>query len=59
MFNFQPDACNGCHDILMMSMNLNDIATLNIWGVNYRCIISGISKHLLKNIDLSKKPAKL
>ena len=43
----------------MMSMNLNDIATLNICGVNYRCIISGISKHLLKNIDLSKKPAKL
>ena len=21
-FNFQPHVCNGCHDVLMMSMNL-------------------------------------
>ena len=28
----------------MMSMNLSDIAILNIYGVDYHCIISGISK---------------
>ena len=58
-FNFKLSVCNGCHDILMMSMNLNDIAISNIHGVNYRCIINGISKseavNLLQNTNLSKK----
>ena len=25
-FNFQPHVYNGCHDLLMMSTNLSDIA---------------------------------
>ena len=25
-FKFQSNACNRCHDLLMMSMNLSDIA---------------------------------
>ena len=29
-FKFQPYACSGCHDLLMMSINLDDIAVLNI-----------------------------
>ena len=29
-FKFQPNACNRCRDLLMMSMNLSDIAILNI-----------------------------
>ena len=53
-FNFQPDVCNGCNDVLM-SINLNDIAILNIHDVYYRCIIIGISKikaiNLMQNID--------
>ena len=32
---FQPDVCNGCHNVLMISMNLSDIAILNIHGVDY------------------------
>ena len=43
-FKFQPNVCNGCHDLLMMSMNLSDIAILNIKGSDYCCIISLISK---------------
>ena len=43
-FNFQLKVCNGCHDVLMMSMNLGDIAILDIRGVDYRSIINGISK---------------
>ena len=38
-FKFQPNVCNRCHDLLMMSMNL-----LNIKGSDYRCIIILISK---------------
>ena len=43
----------------MMSLGINSIVTLNIQGIDYRCIIVGISKseamNLLKNVDLSKK----
>ena len=58
-FKFQADVCNGCHDILMMSMKLSDIANLNIHGADYCCIISGISKSeaikVMRNINLAEK----
>ena len=43
-FKFQPNICNGCHDLLMISMNLSNIAISNIKGSGYRCIINGISE---------------
>ena len=43
----------------MISMNLSDIALLNIKGSDYRCIISLISKNeamnLMQNAYLTKK----
>ena len=58
-FTFQPNVCNGCHDLLMMFMNLSDIAILNIIVSDYHCITSGISKNeainLMQNADLTKK----
>ena len=43
----------------MMSMNLRDIAILNIRGFDYRCLISLISKNeaikLMQNADLTEK----
>ena len=42
-FKFQLNICNKCHDLLM-SMNLSNIAILNIKSADYRCIISGITK---------------
>ena len=47
---FQPNVCNRFHDLLMMSMNLSDIAILNIKGCDYRCIISRISKNETINV---------
>ena len=35
-FKFQPNVCNRCHDLLMMSVNLSDIAILNIKGSDFR-----------------------
>ena len=29
-FRFQPNVCNRCHDLLTMSVNLGNIAILNI-----------------------------
>ena len=56
---FQPYVCNGCHDLLVMSMNINGIAILNIHHVDYPCIIKGISKceaiNLLKILIKHKK----
>ena len=43
-FNFQSNVCNRYHNLLMMSMNISDIAVSNIKGADYCCIISGISK---------------
>ena len=54
-FTFQPNVCNGCHDLIMMSTKLRDITILNIKGSDYCCIISGISKseaiNLMQNTD--------
>ena len=62
-FKFQSNVCNRCLDLLMMSMDLSDIAILNIKSTGYGCIISGISKsktvNLMQNIDLTKKSRKL
>ena len=32
-FKFRTDAYNGCHDVLMLSMNFSNIAILNINGL--------------------------
>ena len=56
-FKFQPNVCSRYYDLLMMSINLSDIAILNIKGSDYCCIITGISKReaikLFHIIDLT------
>ena len=58
-FKFQPNVCNRCHDLLMMSINLSDIGILNIKGSDYHFIINLISKNeaikLMQNADLTEK----
>ena len=58
-FKFQSDACNGCHDVLVLPMNLSIIAILNIHGTDHYNFISKISNseaiNLMKNIDLTDK----
>ena len=57
---FQPSACNRCHGLLMMSLNLSDIGVLNIKGADYRCIISkNEARDLLQKTDLTKKSGTL
>ena len=41
-FKFQTYVCNRCHDSLMMSMNLINIALSKIKNADYRCIITRI-----------------
>ena len=60
---FQSNVCNRYHDLLMMFVNLSNIAILNIKGSDYCCIISLISKteaiNLLQNADLTEKSGTL
>ena len=60
---FQPNPFNRCHDLLMMPINLSNIAILNIKGSDYCCIISLVSKNevvnLLQNADLTKNAGTL
>ena len=62
-FKFQPNVCNRCHDLLMWSTNLSDIAILNIKGSDSRCIIGLINKNeainLMQNADLTEKSVTL
>ena len=58
-FKFQQNVFNRCHDLLMMSGNLSNIAILNIKDSDYWSIISLISKNeavnLLQNADFTEK----
>ena len=58
-FKFQTYFCNRSQDLLIIYINLSDIAILNIKGPEYCCIITGISKNqatnLMQNADLTQK----
>ena len=62
-FKFQPNVCNTSHDLLNMSMDLSDIAILNIEGSDYCCVISRITKNeairLMHNANLIEKSGTL
>ena len=62
-FKFQANVFNRCNDLLMMSMNLSDIAVLNIKDSDNGCIIRGIRKNeainLMKNINCIEKSGAL
>ena len=56
---FQPNVCNRFHDLLMTSININDIAISNIKSSEYCCIIRLISKteatNFMQNAELIGK----
>ena len=58
-FKFQPNVCSRCHNLLIISINLSDIAILKMKDSYYCYIISLISKNeamnLMKNADFTEK----
>ena len=52
-FKFQDSVCNGCHDLITLSVNVSDIAIITVDNVDCRCIIHNISKY--EAINLIKK----
>ena len=49
-FKFEPHVCNKCHDVLMTAYELKIVAILTVKGVDYRCILWGISKNEAANV---------
>ena len=43
-FRFEPHVCNKCHGLLMTAYELKNIDILNVKGVDFRCILWGISR---------------
>ena len=43
-YKFEPNVSNKCHGMLMTAYELKNIAILTVKGVDYRCILWGISK---------------
>ena len=42
-FKFEPHVCYKCHDVLMAVYEFKNIAILNVKGVDFSCILWGIS----------------
>ena len=42
-FKFEPHVSYKCHYVLMTAYELKNIAILNVKGVDFRCILTGIS----------------
>ena len=49
-YKCEPHVCNKFYDILVTAYELKNIAILTIKGVDYRCILWGISKNEAVNI---------
>ena len=43
-FKFEQHVCNKCQDIFMTTYELKRFAILNVKGVDFRCILWGISR---------------
>ena len=54
-FTFQPNVSNGSHDLLMTSINVSNIAILNIKSVDYLQNLQKGGLNLMQNISLTKK----
>ena len=54
-YKFEQHICNGCRDKLMMAYKLKKSAILNLKGVDYRCVLWGVSKNGAINILSNSK----
>ena len=43
-FKYQESVCNGCHGLIVLNLNISVVTVIPAEGVNYLCIIHGVSK---------------
>ena len=51
-FKFQDTKSNGCHDLMILGLNISNIAITTVKNVDCRCVIHDISKS--EAVDLLK-----
>ena len=44
-YNFERYVCNKCHNLSIMADELENIAILNVKGVNYGCVLWNITRY--------------
>ena len=54
-YKFEPYVCNKCHDISMMPHELENIAILNVKGVDYGCVLWNMTKNNAINMFNNSK----
>ena len=54
-YKFEPFVCNVCHDISLMTYELEIIAILNVKGVDYRCVLWNITRNYAINMLSNSK----
>ena len=41
-FKFQKSVCNGCHDLLILCLDISDITIITVKGIDYCCVVHGV-----------------
>ena len=58
-YTYESELCNGCHDRSMMAYEIENIAILNVGGVDHRCSIRNMTRNdannMLNNSKLNEK----
>ena len=54
-YKYEPEVCNGCHDISMMVYELRNIAILNVKGVDVWNMTRNDAIDMLNNSKLDDK----
>ena len=58
-FSFQPEVCNGCHDLMQKGMNFNNVAIVTLKRNDYSIYFLHMNQdypaNLLRNADLTEK----
>ena len=52
-FRFEPHVCDKCHDVLMNTYELKNIAILNVKSVDFRCILLGLRDEAVNRLNNS------
>ena len=54
-YAYEPEVCNGCHNILMITYELENIAIPNVKGVDYWCVLWNITRNDAANRSNNSK----
>ena len=54
-YTYEPEVCNGCHDISLITNKLENIAIFQEKSIDYRCILWTMTKNYAINMFNNSK----